>query len=188
MPAGGEKLDVIAIVVHGRIRSRLSRHRTNLALPITAKDASIMVTLYHNDMSVCAAKVRTALAEKQLSWEGVHLDLRAGDAQKPEYLKLNPNAVVPTLLHDGRTIIESTVICEYIDDEWPDHPLKPDRAWERAQMRLWTKQLDESVHARLRSFPHALPFVISGLRGRRKIGRNGWRAFRSRIVASGPNR
>jgi glutathione S-transferase len=106
-----------------------------------------MMTLYHNDMSVCAAKVRTALAEKKLSWEGVHLDLRAGDAQKPEYLKLNPNAVVPTLVHNGRTIIESTVICEYIDDEWPDRPLKPDHTWERAQMRLWTKQLDESVHA-----------------------------------------
>ena len=105
------------------------------------------MTLYHNDMSVCAAKVRTALAEKKLSWEGVHLDLRAGDAQKPEYLKLNPNAVVPTLVYDGRTIIESTVICEYIDDEWPDHPLKPDHTWERAQMRLWTKQLDDSVHA-----------------------------------------
>jgi len=106
-----------------------------------------MMTLYHNDMSVCAAKVRTALAEKNLSWEGVHLDLRAGDAQKPDYLKLNPNAVVPTLVHDVRTIIESTVICEYIDDEWPDHPLKPDHSWGRAQMRLWTKQLDESVHA-----------------------------------------
>jgi glutathione S-transferase len=69
-------------------------------------------------MSVCAAKVRTALAEKNLKWDGVHLDLRGGDAQQPEYLKLNPNAVVPTLVHDGRPLIESTVICEYIDDHW----------------------------------------------------------------------
>jgi glutathione S-transferase len=51
-----------------------------------------MLTLYHNDMSVCAAKVRTALAEKGLDWNGVHLDLRRGDAQKPEYVKLNPSA------------------------------------------------------------------------------------------------
>jgi glutathione S-transferase len=63
-----------------------------------------MLTLYHNDMSVCAAKVRTALAAKKLDWNGVHLDLRRGDAQKPEYLKLNPNAVVPTLVHDGRVV------------------------------------------------------------------------------------
>ena len=59
-----------------------------------------MLMLYHNDMSVCAAKVRIALAEKGVAWEGKHLDLRAGDAQKQDYLKLNPNAVVPTLVRD----------------------------------------------------------------------------------------
>jgi ganglioside-induced differentiation-associated protein 1 len=85
-----------------------------------------MLTLYHNDMSVCAAKVRTALAAKELAWNGVHLDLRRGDVQELEYLKLNPNAVVPTLVHDGRVITESMAICEYVDDDqWPDHPLKP---------------------------------------------------------------
>jgi glutathione S-transferase len=105
-----------------------------------------MLTLYHNDMSVCAAKVRTALAAKKLDWNGVHLDLRRGDAQKPEYLKLNPNAVVPTLVHDGQVITESTVICEYIDDQWPGQPLKPRDSFGRAQMRLWTKQLDEGLH------------------------------------------
>ena len=111
-----------------------------------------MIMVYHNDMSVCAAKVRTALAEKKLRWEGVHLDLRAGDAQKPEYLKLNPNAVVPTLVHDGRTIIESTVICEYIDDEWPDHPLKPDHTRSNAS-------LDEAT-GRKRSRRSCGPFLM----------------------------
>jgi hypothetical protein len=52
-------------------------------------------------MSVCAAKVRNALAEKGIPWGGVHLDLRAGDAQRPEYVKLNPNQVVPLLVHEG---------------------------------------------------------------------------------------
>jgi glutathione S-transferase len=117
-----------------------------------------MLTLYHNDMSVCAAKVRSALTEKKLNWEGIHLDLRAGDAQKPEYLKLNPKAVVPTLVHDGRVIIESTVICEFIDDQWPDPPLKPQDAYGRAQMRLWTKQLDEGVHAATGTLSFAVAF------------------------------
>jgi glutathione S-transferase len=103
------------------------------------------ITLYHNDMSVCAAKVRTVLAEKRQEWKGVHMDLRAGDTQQPDYLKLNPNAVVPTLMHNGRVIIESTVICEYLDDAFPDHSLKGN-ALERARMRLWTKQLDEGLH------------------------------------------
>ena len=70
---------------------------SNLQAGASHHERISMLTLYHNDMSVCAAKVRTALAEKKLDWNGVHLDLRAGDAQRPEYLKLNPNAVVPTL-------------------------------------------------------------------------------------------
>lgn len=104
-----------------------------------------MITLYHNDMSVCAAKVRAVLAEKRLEWQGIHMDLRAGDTQKPDYLKLNPNAVVPTLIHDGQVLIESTVICEYLEDAFPENPLKGN-ALERARMRLWTKQLDEGLH------------------------------------------
>jgi len=117
-----------------------------------------MLTLYHNDMSVCAAKVRTALAEKKLPWQGVHLNLRAGDAQKPDYLKLNPNGVVPTLVHDGRPLIESTVICEFIDDAWPDPPLRPTDARSRALMRLWTKQLDEGVHAAVATLSFCIAF------------------------------
>jgi glutathione S-transferase len=117
-----------------------------------------MLTLYHNDMSVCAAKVRTALLEKSLDCSFVHLDLRAGDAQKPDYLKLNPNAVVPTLVNDDRVIIESNVICEFIDDEWPDPPLKPADSFGRARMRLWMKQLDEGLHAAVGSLSFAIAF------------------------------
>ena len=46
------------------------------------------------------------LNEKSLTWEGKILDLQRGDQFQPEYRKLNPNAVVPTLVHDGRTITE----------------------------------------------------------------------------------
>jgi glutathione S-transferase len=117
-----------------------------------------MIELYHNDMSVCAQKVRFALAEKKLPWERRHLNLRAGDQQKPEYLKLNPNAVVPTLVDDGTVIIESTVICEYLDDAYPEPRLKPADAVGRARMRLWTKQLDEGVHAATSVVSSAIAF------------------------------
>ncbi len=106
-----------------------------------------MIELYHNDMSTCAQKVRLALAEKGVRWESRHLDLRARDHQTPAYLKLNPNAVVPTLVHDGVVIIESTVINEYIDDAFGGVSLRPVDAAGRARMRLWTKQLDEGLHA-----------------------------------------
>ena len=53
---------------------------------------------------------------------------------------------MPTLVHDDRIIVESTVINEYLDDAFPDLPLRPAHPLDRAKMRLWTKQLDESVH------------------------------------------
>ncbi len=102
--------------------------------------------LYHNDMSVCAAKVRSAFAEKDVAFEGVHLDLRAGDAHKLDYTRLNPNQVVPTLVHGGEVIVESNVILEYIEDTWPQRPLRPAASAERARMRLWMRQLDDGVH------------------------------------------
>jgi len=102
--------------------------------------------------------VRFALAEKKLAWEGHHLNLRAGDQQGPEYLKLNSNAVVPTLVDEENVIIESTVICEYLDDAYPEPKLKPANALGRARMRLWTKQLDEGVHAATSVVSSAIAF------------------------------
>lgn len=117
-----------------------------------------MLQLYHNDMSVCAAKVRVALAEKGLDWAGVHMNLRAGDALRPDYLALNPNGVVPTLVHDGGVVIESTVICEYLDDAFPDPGLRPATALERARMRLWTKRLDDELHAAIGTLSMCIAF------------------------------
>ncbi|MEA2659349.1 MAG: hypothetical protein QOF64_1945 [Candidatus Binatota bacterium] len=117
-----------------------------------------MIELYHNDMSVCAQKVRFTLGEKVLPWTSHHLNLRAGDQQKPEYVKLNPDAVVPTLVDDGKVVIESTVINEYLDDAYPEPSLRPKNAADRARMRLWTKQLDETVHAATRTISNAIAF------------------------------
>ncbi len=95
-----------------------------------------MLELYHHGSSVCAAKVRLALAEKGLQWQGHYVDILKGDQFNPEYIKLNPKAVVPTLVHDGYVLQESTVICEYIDDVFAELPLKPADAAGRARMRL----------------------------------------------------
>ena len=103
--------------------------------------------LYHNDMSVCATKVRSAFAEKGITCDHVPMDLRAGDSQKPEYTRLNPNQVVPTLVHGGVPVIESNVILEYIDGTWPQRALRPAAPADRARMRLWNKQLDDGLDA-----------------------------------------
>ena len=105
-----------------------------------------MLALYHNDMSSCAQKVRLCLAEKGLEWENRHLNLRAGEHQQDWYIKLNPRAVVPTLIDGDIVVPESNVINEYLDERFPDPPLKPADPFGRAKMRLWTKQLDEGVH------------------------------------------
>jgi glutathione S-transferase len=73
-----------------------------------------MLTLYHGRTSVCSLKARLALAEKGVDFDSELLTLR-GDQFDPAYMRLNPNAVVPTLVHDGQVIIESTVIMHYID-------------------------------------------------------------------------
>lgn len=102
--------------------------------------------LYHNNMSVCAQKVRLVLREKQLTPTEHHLNLRAGDATRPEYLQLNPNGVVPTLVDQGAPIIESTVICEYLEDAFPEFALRPSNSLQRARMRLWTLLPDAGLH------------------------------------------
>jgi glutathione S-transferase len=61
-------------------------------------------------------------------------------------VKLNPNHVVPTLVHDGHVLIESTLINEYLEDAFPETPMRPADPVARHAMRLWTKQIDDQVH------------------------------------------
>ena len=103
-------------------------------------------TLYHHGSSVCAAKVRFAMAEKGLDWEGVYIDILKGEQFTPEYLALNPKGVVPTLVHDDLVIPDSTVIIEYLDQIAPETSVHPTDPWERAQVRYWTKAVDEDLH------------------------------------------
>jgi glutathione S-transferase len=116
------------------------------------------LTLYHNNMSTCSQKVRLALAETGVNdWDSVELDLRAGDQFDPDYAELNPNNVVPTLVHGSATIIESTVINEYIIEAFGGD-LRPRDPVQAAAMRLWTKQLDEGLHASTGTLSFAIAF------------------------------
>lgn len=116
-----------------------------------------MLVLYHTPTAVCAAKVRLVLAEKELDYQGHLLDLGRGDQFKPEYLSLNPNAVVPTLVHDGNVMIESTVINEYLDEVFPNNSLRPADALGRAQIRLWTKK-EDLIHDAINSLTATIVF------------------------------
>ncbi|MGE0563704.1 MAG: glutathione S-transferase family protein [Pseudolabrys sp.] len=110
-----------------------------------------MLTLYNAAHSTCSQKVRICLAEKNLPFEDIRLDLgKNKDHLKPDYLKLNPNGVVPTLVDDGDIIIDSSVICEYLEDKYPDVKLSPDDPARRAAMRAWMRFLEEVPTAAVR--------------------------------------
>lgn len=129
-----------------------------------------MLELYHHGSSVCAAKVRLALAEKGLPWVGHYVDILAGEQFRPEFLSINPKGVVPVLVHDGEIIPESTVICEYAEEVFPDRPIYPPKPVARAKVRIWTKAVDEELHPSC----SALTYLVSH---RHTILRNGAGSF-----------
>src|SRR5829696_4305795 len=104
-----------------------------------------MLELYDNTNSVCAQKVRIAQAEKELAYQEHMLTLR-GDQLDPDYLKLNPNGVVPTLVWEGHPVIESAIILYFLDETFPEPPLMPRAPLARSQVRMYNKLVDEYVH------------------------------------------
>lgn len=100
------------------------------------------LALYHNAASSCSQKVRLVLAEKDLDFESHDVDLVSGAQHDPDYVKLNPNHVVPTLVDAGRVFIESTLINEYLDEAYGEVPMRPADAAGRYATRLWTKKID----------------------------------------------
>jgi glutathione S-transferase len=116
-------------------------------------------TLYNAPQSTCSQRVRFVLNAKGLPFDEVKLDLLAGDQLKPEYLKLNPNGVVPTLDHDGDIIIDSSVIIEYLDEVFPQPTFTPTSPVARAHMRALMRFIDEMPAAAVRVPTFNLAFL-----------------------------
>jgi glutathione S-transferase len=112
--------------------------------------------LHHNGLSSCSQKVRLVLAEKNLPFTSREVNLVGGEQHSPEYVKLNPNHVVPTLIHDGHVLIESSLINEYLEEAFPEVPLAPRDPAARHAMRLWVKQIDEKVHPAAAAVTYAI--------------------------------
>jgi glutathione S-transferase len=98
--------------------------------------------LYHYGLSNCSQKVRMVLAEKGLGWTNHHLDLAKSEHRTDAYRRVHPNGVVPALVDDGTTIIESSDIMEYLDERFPNPPLRPAGEHDLMQMRLWVARQD----------------------------------------------
>ena len=118
------------------------------------------ITLYNAPQSTCSQRVRFVLHAKGLPFEDVRLDLFSGDQLKPEYLAINPNGVVPSIIHDGATIIDSSVIMEYLDEVFPEPaPLRPSTAVAIAHMRAMMRYIDEIPAAAIRVPSYNLAFL-----------------------------
>ncbi len=117
-------------------------------------------TLYNAPQSTCSQRVRFVLNAKGLAFEEKKLDLLEGDQLKPDYLALNPNGVVPTLVHDGEVVIDSTVIIEYLDEVAPQgETFTPREPGERARMRSLMRFIDEMPAAAVRVPTFNLAFL-----------------------------
>ena len=119
-----------------------------------------MFTLYNAPQSTCSQRVRFVLNAKQFAFAEVKLDLLAGDQLKPDYLKLNPNGVVPTLDHDGKIVVDSAVIGEYLDEIAPQPEcFTPSAPIARAHMRALMHFIDEMPAAAIRVPTFNLAFL-----------------------------
>lgn len=108
------------------------------------------LTLYHAEHSTCSQKVRLVLAEKRLDWNSRLVDLATNEHLTPGYLAINPNGVVPTLVHDGEVVTDSSVICEYLDEVFAAPPLMPGDPLARARVRAWMRFFEEVPTAAVR--------------------------------------
>ena len=118
-----------------------------------------MLNLYDHSESVCCQKVRLALAEKGVEYHRHLVNCEEREHLRPEYLQINPKGVVPVFVDEqGRTIDESSIMLEYLEDRYPDPPLMPRDPYWRATRRLWARRIDDGMH-----IPHisTISFVIS---------------------------
>lgn len=105
-----------------------------------------MIELHHFGFSTCSQKVRLVLAEKRLEFTSHEVNLITGGQHDPAYVKLNPRHVVPTLVHDGTVLVESSLIIAYLDDAFPEPPMRPADALGRYRVARWIRRVDDELH------------------------------------------
>ena len=119
--------------------------------------------LYHFGQSNCSMRVRMTLEEKGLEWTSHHVNLHKGENVTPEYFGIHPKGLVPVLVHDGVTIIESTDIIDHLDRQFPDPPLKPPGDAGRADaVAGWMRTAaDNHIHVKTYMFAHRLGDIMA---------------------------
>jgi len=103
--------------------------------------------LYGYPMSSAAYRVRIALALKGIEVTTVIKQLRRGEQRAKDFLQVNPQGFVPVLcLDDGQVLTQSLAIIEYLDEAYPQPPLLPDTAPDRARVRALSLLIACDIH------------------------------------------
>jgi len=100
---------------------------------------------YHAEPLANSLKSMLPLVEKGLAYESIYVDLHHFEQHSDWFLAINPEGQVPVLDHDGYIVTHTTVINEYLEDVFPDTPLRPRDPRGAARMRYWNKFIDEHV-------------------------------------------
>lgn len=101
------------------------------------------VVLYHWEPNANSGKPMLALMEKGVVFDSHYIDMLAFDQHKPEYLAINPQGTIPAMVHDGRVLVESTAIMEYVNEAFAGPALMPENPLERWRIRWWMKFMDQ---------------------------------------------
>jgi len=124
-----------------------------------------MLTIYHWEPDANSGKPIRAAYEKGVAFESRSVDLLGFDQHSPEYLKINPNGTIPSMVHDGVLVAESTAMMEYIDARFEGPPLRPADPFERWRMRWWCRFFDQFVGPSVSMIGWSF-FVGPAMRGR----------------------
>jgi glutathione S-transferase len=100
---------------------------------------------YHAEPLANSLKSMIPLFEKSLPWQSIYVDLHKFEQHEPWFLAVNAEGQVPVLDHDGVILTHTTVINEYLEDVFPEVPLRPRDPVGAARMRYWNKFCDEQV-------------------------------------------
>jgi len=115
------------------------------------------IIFYYGSGSPYAWRVWLALEHKKLPYDFKLMSFSDGDLKKPEFLKLNPRGRVPLIVDGDFVLAESSAIVEYLDEQYPaTPPLFAGTTRERAQVRRWVAEIDDSVDAALNRLTEAV--------------------------------
>lgn len=104
------------------------------------------LVLYDYFRSSASFRVRIALEMKGLTYETVPTSLLTGDQRSEQYLAMNPQGLVPTLVADGQTLTQSFAIIDWLDRAYPEPRLIPDEPLRRAQALAQTMTIAMDIH------------------------------------------